>query len=175
MLCMQWMDECHKKQQGQKQGQKHRHNYSATCPHALRKYHCPQEVPQSLLGVTIFSEYVFPLWPIVFFVTCHNSLPPPPHPHPLSGAQIRSITGAKDKFTQPLTQIYMCFVSTWTNRLACNATTMAYTVLSPYCGWVWGGGGVLAPCAQCNALEQSIFLGSLVIPCSRTAHTRMRR
>ena len=26
----------------------------------------------------IFRKAVFPLWPIVFFVTCHNSLPPPP-------------------------------------------------------------------------------------------------
>ena len=42
----------------------------------------------------IFRKAVFPLWPIVFFVTCHNSLPPPPHPHPLSGAQIRSITAS---------------------------------------------------------------------------------
>ena len=43
----------------------------------------------------IFRKAVFPIWPIVFFVTCHNSLPPPPHPHPLSGAQIRSITGPR--------------------------------------------------------------------------------
>ena len=68
MLCMQWMDACHKKQQGQKQGQKHRHNYSATCPHALRKYHCPQEVPQSLLGVTIFSEKLFSHYGLLYFL-----------------------------------------------------------------------------------------------------------
>ena len=30
----------------------------------------------------IFRKAVFPLWPIVFFVTCHNSLPPPPPPPP---------------------------------------------------------------------------------------------
>ena len=60
---------------------------------------CPQEIPLPSGSTAepfgchnIFRKAVFPLWPIVFFVTCHNSLPPPPHPHPLSGAQIRSIT-----------------------------------------------------------------------------------
>ena len=62
---------------------------------------CPQKVPLPSESTTeafgchnIFRKAVFPLWPIVIFVTCHNSLPPPPsppHPHPLSGAQIRSI------------------------------------------------------------------------------------
>ena len=58
---------------------------------------CPQKIPLPPGSTTepfgchnIFRKAVFPLWPIVFFVTCHNS-PPPPHPHPLSGAQIRSI------------------------------------------------------------------------------------
>ena len=51
-----------------------------------------QKNPVTIFGChNIFRKAVFPLGPIVFFVTCHNSLPPP-HPHPLSGAQIRSIT-----------------------------------------------------------------------------------
>ena len=65
---------------------------------------CPQEIPLPSGSTAepfgchnIFRKAVFPLWPIVFFVPCHNSLTPPPHPHPLSGAQIRSITGMGQK------------------------------------------------------------------------------
>ena len=46
---------------------------------------CPQKIPlpsgsttESFGCLNIFRKAVFPLWPIVFFVTCHNSLPPPP-------------------------------------------------------------------------------------------------
>ena len=55
---------CHRKQQPQK----HKHDNSATFPHALRKYHCPQEVPQSLLGVTIFSEKPFSHYGLLYFL-----------------------------------------------------------------------------------------------------------
>ena len=38
-----------------------------------------QKNPVSTFGChNIFRKAVFPLGPIVFFVTCHNSLPPPP-------------------------------------------------------------------------------------------------
>ena len=46
---------------------------------------CPRKVPLPSESTTepfgchnIFRKAVFPLWPIVIFVTCHNSLPPPP-------------------------------------------------------------------------------------------------
>ena len=55
---------CHRKQQAQK----HRHYYSATFPRALRKYHCLQEVPQSLLDVTIFSEKLFSHYGLLYFL-----------------------------------------------------------------------------------------------------------
>ena len=54
----------HKKQQAQK----HIHDNSATFPHALRKYNCPQEVPHSLLGATIFLEKLFSHYGLLYFL-----------------------------------------------------------------------------------------------------------
>ena len=40
----------------------------ATIPHALGKYHCPWKLPQSLLGVTIFSEKLFSHYGLLYFL-----------------------------------------------------------------------------------------------------------
>ena len=57
----------------------------ATIQHALGKYHCPWKVPQSLLGVTIFSEKLFSHYGLLHFlrhVTIHYPPPLPPTPTP---------------------------------------------------------------------------------------------
>ena len=40
----------------------------ATILHALGKYHCPRKLPQSLLGVTIFSEKLFSHYGLLYFL-----------------------------------------------------------------------------------------------------------
>ena len=55
----------------------------ATIPHALGKYHCPRKLPQSLLGVTIFSEKLFPTMAYCIFCdTSQFTTPPPLPPNP---------------------------------------------------------------------------------------------
>ena len=89
--------ECHKNRIVTKtqEAQEHKDEQSRNHPACPRKVPLPSEITTEPFGChNIFRKAVFPLLPIVFFVTCHNSLPPPPlppHPHPLSGAQIRSI------------------------------------------------------------------------------------
>ena len=65
---------------------------------------CPQEIPLPLGSTAepfgchnIFRKAVFPLWP-TYCIFCDMSqfTTPPPHPHPLSGAQIRSITAPRN-------------------------------------------------------------------------------
>ena len=73
---------CHKNTQEHKDEQSSNH---LACP---RKVSLPLESIKSESTTApfgchnIFRKAVFPLWPIVIFVTCHNSLPPPPPPPP---------------------------------------------------------------------------------------------
>ena len=69
-----------------------------TPPHIVAKRHDSRQ-KNSLEPFgrhNVFGTSDFPLWPCVYIVTCHDSLPPPlPHPRPPSGAKTRSIPDAQ--------------------------------------------------------------------------------
>ena len=68
------------------EAQEHKDEQSSNRPACPRKVPLPSESTTELFGChNIFRKAVFPLWPIVIFVTCHNSLPPPSPPTPTPG------------------------------------------------------------------------------------------
>ena len=73
--------DCHKNRIVTKtqEAQEHKDEQSSNRPASPRKVPLPSESTTEPFGChNIFRKAVFPLWPIVIFVTCHNSLPPPP-------------------------------------------------------------------------------------------------